>query len=619
MSDEESFVILGSSPMSSLEIDGIETKKNPLTSLESDTPGSRFTSLKRSQISDLHNAQEMATQTHEENLSQPQMAISKEKSLIKEVSHSSLKSIITDPKTGMENMTPKPHDIQPEMAESVNKMQKLNISQQESLSAEVIAGSKLWSRQPQVQVEEHMMPISLEDCALKSPFEKEQKTDKNIKQIITNTTDTNYKSIDENGKSSSNSSKTTPPTSIGNNLASSFLMGEVNADVLKTSVYSQFPSISMEACAEDVVKLQNMVSEYTVLKNTIKKANMTMKQFYNSSLQWKEKMKTMEEEVDKCHKEIDMLRKHNQELEHNFKGQIEALEIARKKDREETIQEISEKNALVENMRAQIIKLEEQQLASFEFVAQNQSETKNNEQFQQLFITRQEHELKMKQLERQLSEMLASNLDLKDVQKQYIDEINCLKVNLTAAEELIKKHRNEIAQLHVLDIEKQQEIEKLEQSLGELRATNEEQSERITLLEHQNEVHRKDFEMEQECRQTAVQEKQQILQDLRNLQRKNQELIEEHQKIAENYQKRLSTVGAGDAMLMSAAVASAESYINNPQRPIRVSHTLPSPSSVPAAPTTAPPVAMHLCPICNKAFRTLHILTSHVNDCIDKN
>ncbi|XP_037822939.1 NF-kappa-B essential modulator isoform X2 [Lucilia sericata] len=613
MSDEESFVILGSSPMSSLEIDGVETKKNSLTSLESDTPGSRFTSLKKSQISDLHNAQEMATQTHEENLTQPEMAISREKSLIKEVAHSSLQNIMSEPKTGMEIMAPKP-----EMAEEVIKMQKLNISEQKSLSAEEIAASKLWSRQPQVQVEEHMMPFSLEDCAVKSPFQKEQQMEKSIREKMNNSTNTNNKSINETGKSS-NSSNTTPPISVGSNLASSFLMGEVNADVLKTSVYSQFPSISMEACAEDVVKLQNMVSEYSVLKNTIKKANITMKQFYNSSLQWKEKMRTMEEEykqkLNKCHEEIDVLRKQNQVMESTFKGQIEALEIARKKDREETIQDISEKNALIENMRAQIIKLEQQQLASFEFVAQNQSEQKN-EQFQQVFITRNEHELKMKQLERQLSEMVASNLDLKDVENQYVDEINCLKVNLTAAEELIKKHRNEIAQLHVLDIERQQQIEKLEQSLGELRVTNEEQSERITLLEHQNEVHRKDFEMEQESRQTAVQEKQQILQDLRILQRKNQELIEEHQKIAENYQKRLSTVGTADAMCMSAAAASAQSYINNPQRPIR---TLPSPSSVPAAPTTAPPVAMHLCPICNKAFRTLNILTSHVNDCIDKN
>ncbi|TMW40278.1 hypothetical protein DOY81_014642, partial [Sarcophaga bullata] len=44
---------------------------------------------------------------------------------------------------------------------------------------------------------------------------------------------------------------------------------------------------------------------------------------------------------------------------------------------------------------------------------------------------------------------------------------------------------------------------------------------------------------------------------------------------------------------------------------------LPSPSNPqqPAAPINT----VQLCPICNKAFKSLSILQSHVNDCIDKN
>lgn len=52
-------------------------------------------------------------------------------------------------------------------------------------------------------------------------------------------------------------------------------------------------------------------------------------------------------------------------MKQSFETQIEhtkALDVARQKDREDTIQEISEKNAVIENMRAQIVKLEQQQL-----------------------------------------------------------------------------------------------------------------------------------------------------------------------------------------------------------------------------------------------------------------
>ncbi|TMW41941.1 hypothetical protein DOY81_012978 [Sarcophaga bullata] len=228
-------------------------------------------------------------------------------------------------------------------------------------------------------------------------------------------------------------------------LASSFIMGEINADVLKTSVYSQFPSISMHSSAEEVVKLQNMVTENLQLK------------------------------------------------------------------------------------------------------------------------------------ERKLSELLASNLDLKDVEKQYIDEINCLKVRLTSAEELIKSHYAKIAELVAKDHERLQKIRDLEQCIAE-------QTERIVLLEHQNEVHRKDFEIEKESRTVALKEKQQMLQDLKNLQKRNQELIEEHQKVADKYEKRLNSLRNSDVnpSYVSAAAA-AQTYFNNPQRPIR---NLPSPSNPqqPAAP-----------------------------------
>ena len=181
-------------------------------------------------------------------------------------------------------------------------------------------------------------------------------------------------------------------------------------------------------------------------------------------------------------------------------------------------------------------------------------------------MPRAEHELKIKELERKLSELLASNLDFKDVEKQYIDEINCLKVTLTSAEELIKKHDATIAQLVAKDHERLQKIKEFEKTVAE-------QNERIVLLEHQNEVHRKDFEMEKESRTVALKEKQQMLQDLKILQKRNQELIEEHQKVADKYEKRLNSLqnSSGAQSSYVTAAAAAQTYFNNPQRPIRVS------------------------------------------------
>ena len=203
--------------------------------------------------------------------------------------------------------------------------------------------------------------------------------------------------------------------------------------------------------------------------------------------------------------------------------------------------------------------------ASFEFVDQI-SNKKSPDDFDKYYVPRAEHELKIKELERKLSELLASNLDFKDVEKQYIDEINCLKVTLTSAEELIKKHDATIAQLVAKDHERLQKIKEFEKTVAE-------QNERIVLLEHQNEVHRKDFEMEKESRTVALKEKQQMLQDLKILQKRNQELIEEHQKVADKYEKRLNSLqnSSGAQSSYVTAAAAAQTYFNNPQRPIRVS------------------------------------------------
>ncbi|XP_061396454.1 NF-kappa-B essential modulator [Musca vetustissima] len=594
MSEEESFVILGSSPMPSLEHDGGDRNDSGAdVSIQSDTPGSCFTSLKSSQINELQNASQISNKTPTPSASTSMIA--KETSVI-------------------------PSEVSPLLTTS-----KASASSSMQRSAENI----LWSR-PQVEVKNSdYLPLSLEDCALQSPLERSPKTSLNSRpppsplnvSMQSNNKENIKPSTAANGveknlvTSQVMTNQQASTSSKGASLASSFILGEVNADALKSSVYSQFPSISMQASAEDVMKLQTMCNEYMQLKSTLEKVNNTMSLFYKNSLEWKEKMNNMEDhykqQLNDCQNQIEALRAENLQLKKSIDEQIEqtkAVDLARQNDREEMIKTISEKNSLVENMRAQIVKLEEQN-TTFEFVPKKTA-SKTDGNFDNLYITRAEHDKIVKDLKRQLSELLAQNLDKQDMEKTYIDELNCLRVNFTAAEELIAKSRAELAELKAADITKQNRNELL---LHE----NTIQNERIVLLEQQNEVHRKDFEMERESRQTAVGEKAQVLQDLRALQKRNQELLEERQKLIENYERRVSTmssssIGGGSTSSLVAAAAAAQAYINNPQRPIRQELTPPSPAGQSVAP------ALLSCPICNKTFKSLSVLQSHANDCIDR-
>uniref|UniRef100_A0A1A9V210 CCHC NOA-type domain-containing protein n=1 Tax=Glossina austeni TaxID=7395 RepID=A0A1A9V210_GLOAU len=393
--------------------------------------------------------------------------------------------------------------------------------------------------------------------------------------------------------SNSGPSSAVTDRSSNNNLAASFILGEINVDVLKTSVYSQFPSISMQASAEDIVKLQNLLTEHTQLQSTLTKFTNTLQQYHRSTLQFKEERQKNEkrysEQLQECQKQIQQLQEENNRLNKDIGtqlDQIKALDIVRQKDREEMIQSISEKSALIENMRVQIEKLEQSQLASFDVLPASLLNTRKSSS-DGIYIKRDEHQKVIKNLERQLSELLAKNLDFKDMEKQYIDELNCLKVNLTAAEELIRQSHTEIHELKASNLAKQQRIEDLNQ--------------RITLLEQSNQVHRHDFELERQSREKAVGEKQQTLKDLRILQKRNQKLIEERQNQIDNYEKFL-----GNSM-------SSSSYNNS------IQSLVPSLADQAAALPIQKAPSTYRCPVCDKAFKTLMILHSHVNDCIDKN
>ncbi|XP_023162583.2 NF-kappa-B essential modulator isoform X2 [Drosophila hydei] len=373
-----------------------------------------------------------------------------------------------------------------------------------------------------------------------------------------------------------NSTESSLPTTLPSgqsSLAASFLMGEVQADVLKNSVYSQFPSFcSLQARAEDVVKLQTMMTEYMALKQTLDKVNHTMQEYYKITQQWRNEAATREqqyqEQLQQCQAQIEKLTVENQELKKDLACNLEQMRLAEEmhqKEHDELRQAVSEKSSLISNMAVQIEKLQQQQLHSYEYVpdvgnAESAKSIHNDE----------------KDLQRQMSALLAENLQFKDMKKTYIEEIDCLKVNLTSAEELMKVMSADVNALKSKDAEK---------------------DEQITHLKTQIDIYRRDFEMERADREKNAGEKEQYLIDLRALQRRNQELIE---ALAEAQKPNKFSCGPS---------RSPTSSLRQEQRPVL------DPTG--AAARTADPALR--CPICSKPFAALSVLQSHVNDCLDRN
>ncbi|EDV37214.2 uncharacterized protein Dana_GF11542, isoform A [Drosophila ananassae] len=371
-------------------------------------------------------------------------------------------------------------------------------------------------------------------------------------------------------------------------LATSFIMGEVDSDVLKNSVYSQFPSLcSLQASAEDVVKLQNLMSEYHALKTTLDKVNRTMLNYHRLTQQWRQEATDREQQYKdqllECQKQMEKLSKENQQLKQELETKMEQIELVQnlnQKEQDELRQSASEKMSLINNMRVEIDKLQQLKMHSFEFVTDDGPKPGPESESTALnYVQREEHERQVRELNHKLSQLMAENLEIKDMKKTYVEEIDCLKVNLTSAQELMDKMQRDISELKAKDAQKQ---------------------EVIAHLQTQNDIYRKDFEMERADREKNAGEKDQYLLDLRALQRRNQELIE---ALAESHKS--SSIKSSPA----SSLSSSRQSLREEQRPVL------DPTGA-AAPTAE---SILQCPICSKTFKSLSVLQSHVNDCLDKN
>ncbi|XP_068146664.1 NF-kappa-B essential modulator [Drosophila tropicalis] len=436
-----------------------------------------------------------------------------------------------------------------------------------------------------------------EECKVAPRVEPASLTQLSISSIQPKSNENSLQtSLDKNVQTKETNGTGSAPKS----LATSFILGEINSSVLKTSVYSQFPSLtSMEACAEDVVKLQNLITEHDALKKTLLKVNSTMENYYKISQERYKEAAARElryqEQAQSLNEQIAQLRKENQQLKDEVastRTAVQSIEEITQKETQELRQTLSEKISLIQNMRVEIEKLQQHHMPSYDFVEEIKIEEKSDAKKIQENSSSDESNkqaLKIKELEREMSKLMAENIETLDMKKVYIDEINCLKVNLTCAEELVVKMQRDIQELKINDAQQQ---------------------EQIVHLQTQNDIYRRDFEMERADREKNAGEKEQYLMDLRDLQRRNQKLIEDMAQMHKNNSPPVGLSSASSSSPSTSSGSSSRNSLRDNQRPVRVL----DPTGA-AAQTSSYSLR---CPICSKSFTALSVLQSHVNDCLDQ-
>ncbi|XP_055528798.1 NF-kappa-B essential modulator isoform X2 [Wyeomyia smithii] len=400
-------------------------------------------------------------------------------------------------------------------------------------------------------------------------------------------------------------------------LAASVIMGET-----KSSLLQAFPSLmSSSASIDEIQTLQLLMNEHGQMKESLQKANVAMRKNFTNIQKWQDEVKSKYAKqvctIEEQSLTIKTLQEENQALKNalagvekqakdqelrmqlerdsvqkevdGFRHQMEAERTAAGAELDELRKMLSEKQSILQNMAGEIERLE---LEKHEFVVvkSNKPNVKDRDGLE--FITKEEHDRQLKVLQREMSAVVAQNLQFEDMKKVFIDEINCLKVNMVAAEELHGKHRAEISRMA-------KEIETKDVSLAENIRELKSLSEQVDVLTAQLDIYKTDFEAERSARAELASEKDRILNDLKLLQKRNQQLIDEVQnRVAEEDATRaanesLDKRNPGEGS--SAGEASSESSPTEGEqifeRPV-----------------------LH-CPLCGSVFKDLSTLQNHVEDC----
>lgn len=115
------------------------------------------------------------------------------------------------------------------------------------------------------------------------------------------------------------------------------------------------------------------------------------------------------------------------------------------------------------------------------------------------------------------------------------------------------------------------------------------------------EIYRNDFEMERSSRQNLASEREDLLTDLKLLQRRNQQLIDEAQA---RYRQRICEWNAITKYIIELCLFRSIRDVAGPA--IREA----------LSPIARPSTGQFICPVCSRTYVELKALESHVNDCL---
>lgn len=403
-----------------------------------------------------------------------------------------------------------------------------------------------------------------------------------------------------------------PPTA-------SFIIGETE------SILHHFPSIAQSSVSiEEIHLLQKLSMEHSQLKESLQRANVAMRKNFTSIQQLQDGTKArcaqqeaciaeQQAQIDQLTAENRKLMDENSQMAADLNGasvalaaketeienvrkelQAEVEEIGRVREVErksaqlevdELRKESSERHSIIQNMAKQIENLE-LQMKGFVVVGTNKPEKKDGSAN---FVPVDVHKQQIQALERRMSVEVAKNLEFEDMRKLFVDEINCLKANVKAAEQVYTQTRVETQKLYD-DIKDRDNI--IEHLRDQVRVFQE----KTDVLAAQSEIFQKDFEAERAARQELASEKSRILAEFEVLQRQNTELTAQ----ATMTDIEREQTAQREAHMVQAATSNKGTS-----------------SSVKATEDASKePLSLLRCPLCLKGYKDFSTLQSHAADCM---
>uniref|UniRef100_A0A182QWA1 CCHC NOA-type domain-containing protein n=1 Tax=Anopheles farauti TaxID=69004 RepID=A0A182QWA1_9DIPT len=411
---------------------------------------------------------------------------------------------------------------------------------------------------------------------------------------------------------------TQPPASG----TASFILGETQ------SILQQFPSLAHSSVPfEEIQMLQKLSMEHSQLKESLQRANVAMRKNYASIQQLQDETKArcaeQEARINEQQNKIEQLiaetarlvaeleaaraaakEKETKLEEENKKLQTELTEIGRVREVErkaaesemdELRKESSERQALVQNLSKHVENLE-LQIKGFVVVQNNRPESGDG---MTNYVPADVHRREIKQLERRMSEQVAKNLEFEDMRKIYIDEIDCLKANVKAAEQVYTASRTEMQQLY-------DDLKIRDDTIADVRKQLAALQEQVQVLTAQSDIFQKDFEAERTARQELASEKSRILAEFEVLQRRNTELTSQ---VSRTESERVETAKRA-AIMVQEATSSQDKAAET------TTSASSTPKDEPEQEEEKEPLSLLRCPLCLKGYKDFGSLQSHAADCM---